>query len=92
MTIEVLDPTQGPEPVDRTMAPRLGTLKGSVVGLYSNEKLNATALLDLVGEILVDAYGVESTIRGTYAISNLMDDGDWLKPDLCDFVVLSNGD
>lgn len=92
MTVEVLDPTLGPTIVSRVAAPRLASTDGTVVGLYSNEKLNATALLDRVGTLLVEEHGVAAAVRGTYAISHLMPEDAWVRPDDCHFIVLSNGD
>jgi hypothetical protein len=47
------------------LAPRPGALKGKTLGLLSNSKLNADAVLYAIGELLSDRYGVETMVHHT---------------------------
>lgn len=91
----VLDPTQPPLAEDLSAglppSPRLDTLDGKVVGLWSNEKLNATLLLEMIREELEQTYRFE-VVRGVYDPGNLEPDGFWSAIDGCDVVLLANGD
>ena len=55
---KILDPVCDPEPEGATLAPRLDTLEGKVVGLYSN-RVHATKLLDLVSVILSERFNLQ---------------------------------
>ena len=59
----VLDPTTQPEPAEATMAPRLDTLEGKVVGLLDNSKPNSDRILDLIGELLAKRYNLAGVVR-----------------------------
>ena len=92
MTITVCNPVQEAV-VDRVeSAERLGSLDGRVLGLYTNEKLNATALLDLIGERLGNQFDLAGVIRGTYPVSRAMGPGEWQDTEKCDAIVLAIGD
>jgi hypothetical protein len=92
MTLTVLNPVQAAV-VERTpVSRRLDTLDGKVLGLYSNEKLNATALLDLVGERLGAQFALAGVVRGTYPVSRAMAPGEWRDVESCDVIVLAIGD
>lgn len=60
--LRVLDPTS--EPVIRAaeMAPRILDLRGKTVGLLENTKSNARALLEEVGGLLRERFGVENVV------------------------------
>lgn len=91
MPIQMLDPVQGPADVRHTLAPRLATLGGKVLGLYNNSKLNSVRLLELIAEDLAAEY--RFTVKlGQYSASNLMQDDEWGDVDGCDAVILANGD
>ena len=59
----VLDPTTRPEPAEATMAPRLDTLEGKMVGLLDNGKPNSDRILNLVGEMLAKRYNLAGVVR-----------------------------
>ena len=73
-------------------APRLDSLDGKVVGLYSNNKLNATKLLDMVGGILDERFKLKGIVRGTYNGSRVMRRDEWKDIEACDAIVLTHGD
>jgi len=91
----VLDPTQAPLAEDESsglpIAPRLDSLNGKVLGLWSNEKINAARLLEMIREELEQHYSFE-VVRGTYDPGNLMPDDGWGEVGKCDAVILCNGD
>jgi hypothetical protein len=62
MTIRMLDPTGTDERRDTRLATRAGTLRGKRLGLLSNGKTNATALLEAVGVLLVERYGLQPPV------------------------------
>ena len=51
-TIQVLDPSMPPRPGEFTLAPRLGSLDGKVIGILDNSKPNADILLTRVAELI----------------------------------------
>jgi hypothetical protein len=87
MTLEILDPVVHAEVERVTSAPRLPTLDGKVVGLYSNNKTNATEILDMVGDILDQSYDIKSFVRQSFSIG-----GDDVPEQPCDVAVLAIGD
>jgi hypothetical protein len=93
--LTVLDPTQAPLAEDLSAslstAPRLGTLDGRKLGLWSNQKINATKLLEMIREELAQRYSFE-VVRGIYDPGNLMSPDGWGQVDECDAVILCNGD
>ena len=93
--LTVLDPTQSPLAEDSSanlpIAPRLDTLDGKTLGLWSNEKINASRLLEMIQEELAKHYQFE-VVRGTYDPGNLMPHDGWGDVDQCDAVILANGD
>lgn len=54
--ITVMDPRAGALDATAEMAPRPGKLDGKVLGLLSNSKLNATELLQMVGDLLGEQF------------------------------------
>jgi hypothetical protein len=91
MRLEILDPVQ--EPVDAVFrpAPRLATLNGKVLGLYSNNKLNSVRLMELIAAELAKDY--DFTARsGSYFAFRLMEEHEWSDVAECDAVILANGD
>jgi hypothetical protein len=91
----VLDPVQQPLPAASAaglpLAPRLGTLNGKTIGLWSNQKLNATRLLDLVRAELEQRFRFE-VVRGVYDPGALMPEDGWGEVGRCDAVIMANGD
>jgi len=91
----VLDPTQ-PSDADNASAglplsPRLDTLEGKTIGLWSNQKLNASKLLEFIRQELAKDYNF-SIVHGIYDPGRLMEDHEWGDLDKCDAVILANGD
>jgi hypothetical protein len=58
---ELLDPTTGASAQSIAYAPRPGSLRGKRVALIENTKFNSDKLLQRIGDILVEEYGVGST-------------------------------
>ena len=59
--IELLDPTREIGSGRMVYASRPSSLKGKTVGLIENTKYNSDRLLEMIGQILVDEYGVAKT-------------------------------
>ena len=59
--IELLDPTRELRSGQMSYAPRPSSLKGKRVALIENTKYNSDRLLEMIGEILVEEYGVAGT-------------------------------
>ena len=58
----LLDPTGVDErTTDDTLAPRPESIRGLTIGLLDNTKVNATQLLQEIGDVLTSRYGVGST-------------------------------
>ena len=90
--IKGLDPITEADVEDNAGAPRLDTLNGTVIGLYSNQKLNADRLLDIVGGILDGRFEVKEFVRGTYNGSRVMRRDEWKEVERCDAIILTHGD
>jgi len=91
----VLDPTQ-PSDADKAsaglpLAPRLSTLEGKAIGLWCNQKLNASQLLEFIRQELAKDYSF-SIVHGVYDPGRLMEDHEWGDLMCCDAVILANGD
>jgi hypothetical protein len=89
----LVDPTHRPSG-QRRVAPRLATLAGMRAGLLDNRKGNADRLLERVGELLRERYGVAEVRPITkYVYSRRADPAilDRLASS-CDFVVTAIGD
>jgi hypothetical protein len=89
---EILDPTVDPMVAPGTLAPRLTSLEGARIGLWSNMKINANELLDDVEQILREEHGIASTQRGFYNAGREMRFDEWGDIDGCDAVILTHGD
>jgi hypothetical protein len=59
----LLNPEGSSQEGREALAPRPGTLKGKRLGLLSNSKLNADAVLYAIGELLAERYGVETIVH-----------------------------
>ncbi len=90
--LQVLEPVSEAVIEPGKLTARLGSLDGKVVGLYSNNKLNATKLLDMVGTLLSERFDLESIVRGNYNASRLMRREEWKDIERCDAIILANGD
>ncbi len=92
--LEVLDPTQESIPQEAVLAPRPMTLNGSSLGLLSNGKRNADAMLRMVHDVLADTYEFDRVVS--------VDKGNASRPcpqdimaelaDRCDVVITASGD
>jgi len=94
MTIQMLDPTGTDERRETRMAARDGKLAGKRLGLMTNGKTNGEALLQAVGTLLMERYGLSSiVVLDKHDASRPAPDKvlDWLLPQ-CDVVVTAIGD
>ena len=87
-----LDPVTEADVESSPSAPRLDTLDGKVIGLYSNQKLNADELLDLMGGLLDEQFDVKKFVRGTYNGGRVMHRDEWKDIEGCDTIILTHGD
>lgn len=90
--LRVLDPTEEAAIQPVRLAPRLDTLRGKVIGLYSNHKLNATKLLDMAETILKERFDLKGAVRGSYQVGRLMRREEWQDVERCDAIILTHGD
>lgn len=58
MSFPVFDPTEGAVPREFTMAPRLNTLAGAVIGVVDNGKTKSDQLLTALQRVLREEAGV----------------------------------
>ena len=59
----VLDPTEGAEPSEARMAPRLPSLEGKIIGLLENSKPHSKELLDYVEQMLHERLRPATVLR-----------------------------
>ena len=88
MPLELLDPTGEPTPTGFTAAPRLTTLDGLRVGLFTNGKVNADRLLRFTGDVFAREHGCRvvvdtgksnaSRIAGPQVLERIANDVDFL--------------
>ena len=90
--MQLVDPTVAPTRASAQLAPRLATLDGARVGLWSNNKLNARELLDCVGDELRRRHEVAELVAGSYHPARVMRADEWGALDRCDAVILTHGD
>ena len=90
--LKVLDPIEESTSDHYARAPRLDTLDGKVIGLYSNNKLRAVELLDMVQDELDQRVKLAGIVRGTYNVGRLMEPEEWIDVEKCDAIVLTHGD
>jgi hypothetical protein len=62
MPITVLNPTNLSEPRPLVVARRLETLRGALVGVLDNRKVNADRIFQQVAELLCDVHGVREVV------------------------------
>jgi len=90
----LLDPTDQEVSQRRTLAPRLGGLRGKVGGFLDNRKQNANVLLEHIAARLRTEYGIVDALhRAKFIYSRLAEPAiiDELA-ERCDFVVAAIGD
>lgn len=90
--IRVLDPVGDLKIFDIEPAGRLETLDGAVIGLYSNGKLNADELLDLVQDEIANRHEVKEFVRGRYNAGRVYKRDQWQDIERCDAIILTHGD
>ncbi|MCB0995700.1 MAG: hypothetical protein KDB21_11450 [Acidimicrobiales bacterium] len=90
--MRLIDPVVPPTVEPAGLAPRLAGLDGARIGLWSNKKLNADALLDLVAEELSARHDIAGYERGAYHPARVLDAHEWGRIDTCDAVILTHGD
>ncbi len=88
----ILDPVSDIVEDAATFSPRLDSLNGKVVGLYGNNKMKVTELLDMVGGILSERYDLKRIVRGSYNGGRVMRPDEWVDVHECDAIVLTHGD
>ncbi|MCE2391296.1 MAG: hypothetical protein J4G09_07400 [Proteobacteria bacterium] len=91
-SLSVLNPLAESRAESARPAPRLSGLEGRTVGLYSNGKLNADRLLDLVEEELRGRHRLAGVVRGRYQGMRLMKPEEWRDVSRCDAILLTHGD
>lgn len=89
----ILDPVVEPAAKSVQLSPRLATLDGKVVGLYSNGKLNARNFLNLASQLLEERYHIKEFVPeelGTVFLAK----GSQVREDLrrVDVAILAIGD
>jgi hypothetical protein len=90
--MRLVDPVAAPGVATAQLAPRLDTLDGKRIGLWSNRKLNAAELLSCVEAELRSRHDIAGTVSGTYNPARLMRPDEWGAIDTCDAVILTHGD
>ncbi len=90
----ILNPTAPPMPVDARLAPRPSDLNGKVLGLLNNRKLNASNLMDRVGEVLSERYEFASIVKLSKPSASRPCPQEIVEElvSRCDVIVTSNGD
>ena len=90
----VLDPTTEPDPVEASVAPKLDTLNGKVLGILDNTKPNADRILDMVVELIAKRYKLAGVVKrrkpsaSKGAPQEILDE----MARECDFVIVGVGD
>jgi hypothetical protein len=90
--MRLVNPVVAPIVATAALAPRLDSLEGKRIGLWSNQKLNATELLECVGDELRSRHRIAGVVKGTYHPARVMRSDEWGDLDSCDAVILTHGD
>ena len=90
--MKLVDPVVAPRVEAAQLAPRLATLDGATIGLWSNTKLNAKELLDACETELRARWQIAGTVRGYYHAAKVLGASEWGEVDRCDAVILTHGD
>ena len=91
----ILDPTGSSPQTCYSLAPRqLRTLDGARLGLLSNTKLNADAVLAAIGELLQERYALKAVVARTKATFSRPAEDQVLSElvEQCDVVIAGVGD
>jgi hypothetical protein len=62
-SIQMLDPTVASSTVQHAAPARLSTLDGKTIGLFSNNKLNATEVLEVAAQIIQQRFQPAGFVR-----------------------------
>jgi hypothetical protein len=90
--MRLVNPVVAPLVATAELAPRLDTLDGKCIGLWSNRKLNADELLECVADELRSRHRIAGTVAGSYHPARVMRANEWGDLDRCDAVILTHGD
>jgi hypothetical protein len=90
--MRLVNPVLAPRVASAEMAPRLDSLEGKRIGLWSNKKLNADELLACVAGEIRSRHQIAGTVAGTYHPARVMRSNEWGALDTCDAVILTHGD
>jgi hypothetical protein len=90
--MKLVDPVVAPSVATAALAPRLATLDGMTIGLWSNTKLNAKELLDACEVELRRRWKIAGTVRGYYHAAKVLGPAEWGEIDRCNAVILTHGD
>jgi hypothetical protein len=90
--MRLVNPVVAPLVATAESAPRLDTLDGKYIGLWSNRKLNADELLECVADELRSRHRIAGTVAGSYHPARVMRANEWGDLDRCDAVILTHGD
>lgn len=90
--MRLVNPVVAPLVATAELAPRLDTLDGKHIGLWSNRKLNADELLECVADELRSRHRIAGTVAGSYHPARVMRANEWGDLDRCDAVILTHGD
>ena len=63
MNIEFLDPTHEASSSEVSLAPRLKTIKGTTIGIISNNKRGTVPFFDAFEKELIENHGVSNVVR-----------------------------
>jgi hypothetical protein len=89
--MKLLNPV--PSLVTRTaLAPRLATLDGATIGLWSNGKINAAELLVACEAELRARHNIAGVVRGSYHAAKAHESDEFAPADACQAVILTHGD
>jgi hypothetical protein len=91
--MKLVDPVVRQNAQIRTVAPRLTSLDGKRIGLWSNGKLNSLELLRGIEDQLRTRHRIGDTVSGTFHVGQTMRPEEWDRlVETCDVVILANGD
>jgi hypothetical protein len=90
--MQLVDPIVASNAEGGRLAPRLLTFDAATIGLWSNQKLNADALLSHVEQELRARWQLGRVVHGTYHPARVMQPTEWGALDECDAVILTHGD
>ena len=90
--MRLVNPVVAASTVGAQLAPRLASLDGKTIGLWSNHKLNADELLAACEAELRARHAIAGVVRGGYHPARVLGGHEWGAVDSCDAVILTHGD